>query len=80
MHSKSFLNKSWWVKLILYSHALDSFGEEFCKAYVGGVAPTLTLLYLFLRFQTMAKNATFHLGFPMRFWQGFNLDLSTPHL
>jgi hypothetical protein len=58
MHSKSFSNKSWWVKLILYSHALDSFGEEFCKAYVGGVAPALTFLYLFLRFHTMAKNAT----------------------
>jgi len=46
------------MKLIIYSHTLDSFGEEFCKAYVGGVAATLTFLYIFLRFHTMAKNAT----------------------
>lgn len=47
------------MKLILYSHALDFFGEELCKAYVGGVAPALTFLYLFLRSHTIAKNDTF---------------------
>jgi hypothetical protein len=35
------LDRRWWLRLILCSHALEFFGEGFCYTYVGHVAAVL---------------------------------------